>query len=60
MKENAMRAVEYALNITKKHSNVDVTLLAVACPRIDMLLNESFDPVKFQEACKDAPEKTVF
>lgn len=52
--ENATRAVEYALNIAKKHSSVSVTLLAVACPRMDMIVGESFDPVRFQQACKDA------
>lgn len=52
--ENATRAVEYALNIAKRHSSVRVTLLAVACPKIDMLLNESFDPVKFQQVCQEA------
>ena len=51
--ENATRAVEYALNITKKHSSARVTLLAVACPKIDMLFNESLDPVKFQQVCKE-------
>lgn len=57
--ENSMRAVKYALNVAQKHSNVEVTLLAVACPKMDLLLNESFDPVQFQETCKDAYRKDM-
>jgi len=57
--ENSMRAVQYALNVAKKHSNISVTLLAVACPKFEYLRSEVFDPVAFQETCKDAYRKDM-